>query len=77
MYGMQKEISMELRNLRNEAQIFAPSIPCLLRVKENRKIRKLRPDSKWAGWDVHVKLPGQRAGKCVVTLIHLSGTRFI
>jgi hypothetical protein len=61
------------RNLRTEASAFCG--PCqLVRVKENRASHRAR--SIWAAWDVHVKDHNTRAGRCLVTLIHLAGTKF-
>lgn len=50
--------------LKTEAAKYAgPGQLC--RVRENRK----NPMSQWFAWDVHVKYPHERAGKCVVTLV--------
>lgn len=59
-----------MRNLKAEAQAFATPGQ-LVRVRENRRAR-----GHWAAWDVHVKNPHARAGRCIVTLIHRINTPF-
>lgn len=63
-------VNSNLRNLKAEAQAFAASGQ-LVRVRENR-----RACGPWAAWDVHVKDPNARAGRCIVTLIHRLNTQF-
>lgn len=61
-----------MRNLKAEAQALAASMGGqLVRVRENRKAR-----GHWAAWDVHVKNPHARAGRCIVTLVHRLNTPF-
>lgn len=71
---MVAEDGTRLRNMKREAELFAPA-GVLLRVRENRKGCTTSPH--WAAWDVHFKAPGAKAGKCLVTFIHRNSTVFI
>lgn len=60
-----------MRDLKAEAaEIAGPNV--LVRVRESKKATF----KVWGAWEVHIKHPCDKRGKCVVTLVHLNNTVF-